>query len=82
MVFAEKYPDFFAKRVRFNTVLHDKNPINKSVLFIKEKFNKIPMISTLTRTNLRKDRLNAYKMMYRDLTLDMKNIKVKLVVTY
>lgn len=71
----EKYPDFFAKRVRFNTVLHDKNPINKSVLFIKEKFNKIPMISTLTRTNLRKDRLNAYKMMYRDLTLDIEKYK-------
>lgn len=42
-----KYPDYFDNKVQFNSVLHDRNSINDIREFIKNEFNKQPIVSEL-----------------------------------
>lgn len=48
----EKYPDYFNNKVQFNSVLHDKNSIKDIRKFIKNEFNKQPIISELNTNGI------------------------------
>lgn len=61
-----KYPDYFNKYVRFNSVLHNKNSVEKIFYFIKETFGKEPSISPLNNSGIRKDKINEFYRTYRN----------------
>ena len=43
----KKYPDYFNEKVNFNAVLHNRNSVEEIVMYIKNKYNKIPSIGEL-----------------------------------
>jgi uncharacterized protein len=47
-----KYPEYFEKFVRFNSVLHNRNSINDITKFFKNNFNKVPNISELATDSI------------------------------
>lgn len=62
------YPEYFTKKVGFNTVLHNKNTIPEIHSFFKDNFSKIPSISAMSNFNVRKDKYNEFKYMYQGLS--------------
>lgn len=51
----KKYPDFFARNILFNAVLHDRNDYAGIVRFFEYQFGKRPSISPLSQYNLNHD---------------------------
>ncbi len=49
----KKYPDYFARRVNFNAVLHNRNSVSEIYKFVKKKFDKIPDISELNTNGIK-----------------------------
>ncbi len=47
-----KYPDYFMKKVAFNSVLHDKNNIPHTISYIKNNFNITPLFSEVSPVSL------------------------------
>lgn len=52
----EKYPDYFATNVNFNSVIHNRNGVAAAHYFIKKEFGKNTMLSSLSPMGLRKDK--------------------------
>lgn len=48
----EKYPDYFASRVDFNSVLHDRNDVESLLKFFKAEFSKRPNLSEISTVGL------------------------------
>ena len=52
--YAQKaYPDYFTKRVNFNSVMHNLNSVQDVFSFIYEEFGKIPNFSNLNPTGIK-----------------------------
>ena len=62
----EKYPDFFARKVNFNAVLHNRNSVSEIYEFFKDKYDKIPSIGELNSTGIRPDKLALFYKTYRN----------------
>ncbi|MDR2010348.1 MAG: radical SAM peptide maturase [Bacteroidales bacterium] len=61
----KKYPDYFEKHVRFNSVLHNKNTVAGIYDFIHSKYSKIPSISELNNSGIRADKVAEFGRLYR-----------------
>ena len=61
-----KYPSYFEHYVMFNSVLHNRNEVESTYRFIKDKFGKEPMISPLNNSGVRKDKLQEYYQAYQN----------------
>lgn len=77
----DTYPDYFDKHVEFNAVLHDRNNYEAVYLFIKNNFNKTPLISELNDKGLRSDKIEEFKRMYRDITEGQRELYEKNDIT-
>ena len=62
-----KYPDYFARKVSFNAVIHNKNSIAGVYRFFKEQFGKIPRIASLNSFGIREEQKQAFREMYSNL---------------
>lgn len=62
----EKYPDYFDKRVNFNSVLHSKNSVSEIHEFIKREFNKIASISEINTGSVDPAMKEEFKKTYRN----------------
>lgn len=60
------YPKYFDKFVRFNSVLHNKNSVEKAYYFIKNEFGKETSISPLNNSGIRKDKIDEFNRIYRN----------------
>lgn len=67
------YPSFFEEKVNFNSVLHNRNSIETTINFIKENFDKIPRLSSLSQKNVREEKRDEFNRMYRNAADDLKN---------
>ena len=61
-----KYPSYFEHYVMFNSVLHNRNEVESTYRFIKDKFGKEPMISPLNNSGVRKDKLQEFYQAYQN----------------
>lgn len=62
----EKYPDYFERHVMFNSVLHNKNSVERIFRFIKDTFGKEPSISPLNNSGIRKDKIEEFNRTYQN----------------
>lgn len=62
----QKYPDYFAEYVNFNSVLHNRNSVEKTHDFIKRAFGKQPKISELNDSGIREDKKDEFDRTYRN----------------
>lgn len=70
-----KFPEYFERFVRFNTVLHNRNSVESAHEYIKTKFGKNTRFSRLNNSGIREDRTKDY--------LDMvQNINESIEKTY
>ncbi|MDD4404153.1 MAG: radical SAM peptide maturase [Parabacteroides sp.] len=63
----KKYPDYFYKKVAFNSVLHNRNSVNDIYFFVKKHFDKIPSIGELNLMGVRNDKKNDFYKSYRNI---------------
>lgn len=56
----KEYPKYFKYNVSFNSVIHDKNPLDKLLDFMKSNFGKEPQCSSLSSAYLNKDLIEEY----------------------
>ena len=61
-----KYPSYFEHYVMFNSVLHNRNEVESTYRFIKDKFGKEPMISPLNNSGVRNDKLQEFYQAYQN----------------
>lgn len=69
----DKYPDYFASNVNFNSVLHNKNSVERIYDFIESEFGKKPRVSPLTTSGLREDKIEEFNATYRNYYDDIKS---------
>lgn len=69
----DSYPTFFERNVSFNSVLHNRNSVETTYNFINESFKKTPRISALSKTNVRKDKVEEFNLMYKNAAQDLYN---------
>ncbi|HBZ67976.1 MAG TPA: radical SAM peptide maturase [Bacteroidales bacterium] len=67
-IIRHKYPDYFTKRVNFNTVLHNRNSVRDVYDFFKKNYNKIPSIGALNDMGIREEMKDEFMRMYRNTT--------------
>lgn len=56
----EKHPDYFAKHVNFNTVIHNLNSVESAYDYIKHNFGKKPNISPLSNSGIKIDKKDEF----------------------
>lgn len=61
-----KYPEYFINYISFNSVLHNRNSIEKTHKFIKDNFNKTPEIHAINSSGIRTEKMNEFKEMFND----------------
>ena len=69
-----KYPEFYAKRVNFNAVLHERNTVEGIVAFFKREFGKVPSWGELNPFGVKPDKRQAFDAIYRDSWQDVRNV--------
>ncbi len=62
-----RYPDYFKRFVRFNSVLHNRNGVESIYRFIKDEFGKEPSISPLNNSGIRKDKVEEFYRTYQNM---------------
>lgn len=60
----KKYPEYFSKRVDFNSVLHNRNSIKEIHDFIYNRYNKKPFISPLNTDHINIDKKYILEKMF------------------
>ncbi|MFW9970385.1 MAG: radical SAM peptide maturase [Candidatus Odinarchaeota archaeon] len=79
-----RFPEYFASRISFNTVLHDRSFNEKLYSYFKEKFNKLPSISELNNNGILPNMLEEFESIYCtsfDLIAKHKKIEERLFVS-
>lgn len=61
----QTYPNYFENNISFNSVLHDKNSVERIYEFCWGKYKKIPMISPLNTTFVNEQKKSLLNTMYR-----------------
>ena len=64
----KKYPDYFETQVSFNSVLHNHNSVGGIYHFIKENFDKVPAISELNNSGIRKEKQDEFFATFQNLS--------------
>ena len=59
----DKHPDYFNRKVMFNSVIHNRNSLYSVNKFFKDTFGKIPQVSPLADVNINPDYLEEFKTM-------------------
>lgn len=72
---SKKYPNYFRDNISFNSVLHDKNSVEELVGFFWKEFGKIPMISELSFTCVKKEKREILAGMYNRNSLNNINFR-------
>ncbi|GHV34590.1 radical SAM peptide maturase [Bacteroidia bacterium] len=62
----KKYPDYFERKVDFNSVLHNRNSVEETHSFIKKQYNKEPSINELSDSGIRADKKELFESTYRN----------------
>lgn len=63
----DKYAEFFSKNISFNAVLHDKNSVKDIYDFFFPRYNKLPSISELVKSNVKPSMRQKFYDMFKDL---------------
>lgn len=71
-LFRDTHPSYFKEKVNFNSVLHNRNSIETTYSFIKDNFNKIPRMASLSQTGVRKNKKDEFNRIYRNAADDLK----------
>lgn len=66
----DKYAEFFSKNVSFNAVLHDKNNVKDIYDFFFPRYNKLPSISELVKSNVKPSKRQKFYDMFKNLRDD------------
>lgn len=66
-----EYPVYFTRSVRFNAVLHDKNSVEETYRFIKNRYGKAPRISALSLIGVRPEKQVEFDKMYKSVFLSL-----------
>lgn len=66
LLLKDKYPEYYAKHVNFNAVLHDRNTYEGIYLFIKHSLNKNPLISELNDNGIKEEKVEMFRRMYKN----------------
>jgi uncharacterized protein len=61
-----KHSDYFAENVEFNSVLHNRNSVDRTHNFIMREFGKQPTISELNDSGIRSDKMEDFNNTYRN----------------
>lgn len=69
-----RYPDFFQKRISFNSVLHDMNSVEECSTFLFNTFGKDPMTNELNPFGVAPEKKEEFEKMYRSKFDDYNNI--------
>ena len=72
-----KYPDFFAERISFNSLLNVKSSAEDIYNFIFREFGKTPAISSISINGVRKDKIDEFKTIYK--SYDEQNMLSKML---
>ena len=72
-----KYPNYFYEKVRFNSVLHDKNSLDSIYVFFKNKYKVLPRISSLNPTGVKKEKKKEFDSIYSSVVESLKTSKQK-----
>ncbi|MDR1197987.1 MAG: radical SAM peptide maturase [Prevotellaceae bacterium] len=59
-----KYPQYFEEHVEFNSVLHNRNSVERTFTFIKNEFAKKPTIAELNSFGIREDKIDEFYATY------------------
>lgn len=70
-----RHPDYFAKSVMFNSVLHNLNDVESLRNFIYSEFGKYPDISSVNPRGLDPEKIHIFKGLYRDYYTDIRSSK-------
>ncbi|GHV34160.1 radical SAM peptide maturase [Bacteroidia bacterium] len=65
------YPEYFLRKVNFNSVLHNKNSVEEIYRFFKEKYDKIPSIGELNNMGIRKEKEKEFMQTYKNQMEDL-----------
>lgn len=68
-----RYPDYFARNVQFNAVLHNRNDVPGILSFFKREFEKVPVVSELSTVGIREDQKAAFKKAFKSVQEDIDN---------
>ena len=63
MKIKKEYPIYFRDMVDFNSVMHDKNPLDRLLPFMKKEFNKIPQCAVLSPAYVNQEHAEEFKEM-------------------
>jgi uncharacterized protein len=58
------YPEYFADKVNFNAVLHNRNSVKGIYGFIYNRYHKIPRISQMNTGNINPDKKDIFESMF------------------
>ena len=59
-----KYPEFFVRRVNFNSVLHNRNSVETILEYFKSEFDKVPSIAELNSSGISEEARAEFEAMY------------------
>jgi len=71
----DKYPEYFDKRVNFNSVLHKKNSVSDIHQFFKKEFGKIPRISQLDTSGIAPEMQKEFWKTYKNFRESLREIE-------
>lgn len=63
--FQQIYPGFFKQNVQFNSLLNNQSNLEDIFSFIKQEFDKTPMIGSLSTHGLRTDKMDDFKKIFK-----------------
>ena len=78
LLIKDQYPEYFKNYVRFNSVLHNRNSLEKIHKFFKETFDKIPLVANLSSDWVNPDKKEEFISTYQSLGQSYRNIKNEL----
>jgi len=61
-----RFPEYFANRVNFNAVLHNRNSVATIYDFIRKKYNKVPRIGALNDAGIRPEMKAKFLKIYQN----------------
>jgi uncharacterized protein len=66
-LFRDRYPDFFSRNLRFNSVLHNRNSISAIFKYFNREFNKNPNISEVNPHGIDAGKKKEFRETYRNI---------------
>ncbi len=64
----QAYPEYFANYINFNSVLHNRNSVDRTLNFIMQEFGKKPTITELNNSGIKPEKVEEFNRTYRNIT--------------